>query len=154
MGTTPWHSVSATIQGSTTDSQLPANNLSQADAMAFAAVVATKCTLGATLPVVADFQDAFGGPGHDYPSPSAPSIAAVATLRESGTTGPTASGAHAAMNGFYDIIGNVREWTADDYLVGGGWLDNASVAGISKAMLSVDPDIRHPLAGFRLIIRP
>lgn len=152
MGTTPWVGVSSSIQGSSSDTQLPASNISRDDATAFAAAVATRCSLAAKVPTVPDFQDAFGGAGHDYPWSGALTATTVATLRESGTTGPTAVGTYVEINGFYDLVGNVREWTLDGHLVGGGWLDNAAVAKLSKAMLTVDPDIRHPLSGVRLII--
>lgn len=153
MGTQPWTSVSASIQGSSSNSQIPANNLSRDDANAFAAAVAGRCALSATLPTTADFQDAFGGPGRDYPWSGTVVATAIATLRESGTEGPTPIGTHASVSDYYDLIGNVREWTTSGHLVGGGWLDNLAVAKISKAMLTVDPEIRHPLAGVRLIIR-
>lgn len=153
MGTAPWSSVPSSLQGSSSDSLLPANNLSLDDANAFAAAVATRCSLSVRVPALADYQSAYGGPGREYPWDSGISGANFSTVRESGTSGPTRIATHDSVRGFYDLVGNVREWTTGGQLVGGGWLDNLSVTGISKAMLSVDPDVRHPVCGIRLIVR-
>ncbi len=153
MGTTPWSIVPSSLQGTATDSRLPANNLSRDDAVSFASAVAARCSLAVRVPAMVDYQAAYGGAGHDFPWTSGVAGVAYSTVRESNSSGPTAVSTYDEVRGFYDLIGNVREWTTGGQLVGGGWLDNLNVSGLNKPMLTVDPDVRHPLAGLRLIVR-
>lgn len=57
-------------------------------------------------------------------------------------------------NGFYDLHGNVREWTSERTLLGGSWMDNAMVSASANAITNVDRETEHALSGVRLVLIP
>jgi hypothetical protein len=67
-------------------------------------------------------------------------------------TGPVMVDATARLLGtaWSDLYGNVRSWTADGRLVGGGWLDDAAAIRWSQPLASVPTSVRHPLCGLRV----
>jgi formylglycine-generating enzyme required for sulfatase activity len=52
-------------------------------------------------------------------------------------------------NLLFDMHGNVREWTSDNELRGGGWSDHVLRARAANHIDSVDVDTVHPLSGVR-----
>jgi len=55
-------------------------------------------------------------------------------------------------NGFYDIFGNVAEFTSDGYAVGGSYINEAH--DINKVIVGIPDKVKLPLVGFRLVRRP
>ena len=70
-----------------------------------------------------------------------------------GTTGPLGVGSlNANAHGFYDMIGNVWEVTADYSIRGGAWR-NPITQGRPADIVAFDQDIAHPNVGYRLVLR-
>lgn len=77
-----------------------------------------------------------------------------------GTGGPRAVGTLAASSlGFYDLHGNVWEWTQDTTVHGGSWRDGwrssrVDVEVDAAAHQGVDANLEHALIGARLVLLP
>lgn len=157
MATTPWTAVPSAVAAPITADAAPAYNLSWDDAQAFVDRVSAQTHLRIQIMSESQWRNAIGSGTYPWGNDLAVSaISANAWVNESrSTAGPTTVGARAAAaSGLYDLVGNVREWTAEKTLVGGSWADNIVVSGKTEFMSSVDPDIRHPLCGIRVVAIP
>jgi formylglycine-generating enzyme required for sulfatase activity len=74
------------------------------------------------------------------------------------TRGPRDVGTKAASSlGFYDLHGNVWEWTSDGSMRGGSWQDNwqssraEAAPGVAEG---ITPEMTHALVGLRLVLIP
>jgi hypothetical protein len=155
MGTAPWSDITPQIlgDGASADPARPANNISFNQAQAFIAAMGVLTRLSLTLPTVAQYREAIGsGPWPWGSATDAATVgpfasvtdtsAAVGILRSVGSATPA--------NGFYDIIGNVREWTTAGTAFGGSSLDSLDSILASPELQTVGPAISHPLYGLRL----
>jgi len=155
MGTAPWSDITAQIlgDGASEDPSRPANNISYVQAQAFIGALSTRTRLSASLPTSAQYQEAVGtGPWPWGSATDAATVgpfasvmdtsAAVGKLRSVGTATP--------VNGFCDIIGNVREWTTTGSAFGGSSLDSLDSIRTSPEIQTVGPTINHPLYGLRV----
>jgi hypothetical protein len=155
MGTAPWSDITPQIlgDGASGDPARPANNISFTEAQAFIAAIRALTRLSATLPTAAQYQEAIG-PG-PWPWGSATDAATVGPFASVTDTSATvgilrAVGTATPANGFYDIIGNVREWTTAGTAFGGSSLDSLKSIQASPEIQTVGPTISHPLYGLRL----
>jgi formylglycine-generating enzyme required for sulfatase activity len=142
---------------SATDNDQPASYLSQDDADAFIAALTTKTGLKLSLPTDAQYRTLLAGSA--YPWGGQGDIATATTYavcfetRANGD-GPAKVATKAASDGLYDLVGNSREWTDEGHLFGGSWADNIRVIGLNPLLGSVDPSVRHPLSGMRIVATP
>jgi len=142
MGTTPWSSLPGAFQ-SAAGALAPADNLTFAEAQAAATAVAHLSGRRVRLATAAELASA-----QDAGVALSTRITGwnVREANRSGTVAVTAAGAE---NGWYGLIGNVREWSSDGQLSGGGWMDNAAICPASIDTIGSE---RHPLSGVRLAI--
>ena len=157
MGTTPWTDVPAGVAAPNTADAAPAYNISQIEAVQFADRVASRSHLHIQIISESQWRAAVGPATYPWGEDlTVATIAASAWVNESRTTaGPTSVGSLlASSSGLYDLVGNVREWTQEETLVGGSWADNVIVSGKGQFMSSVNPSIRHPLCGLRIVAIP
>jgi formylglycine-generating enzyme required for sulfatase activity len=155
MGTRPWSTVPASAfpEASQDDPLQPACAISQEQAQSFAARLAGATGLPISLPALATYQDVLAGAM--FPWGNAADLATVARFASVRETAATAgilheAGASEATDGFYDLIGNVREWTAEGGAFGGSSLDNLAVIQASPVVMTVSAAIAHPLDGLRV----
>lgn len=160
LGTTPWTAVPTAVSAPVTADAAPAYNISYDEAAEYAVALSNQSGLRIQLISESQWRTAVGAA--EYPwgaSLAVTDIAANAWVNESRSiAGPTTVGGRApSATGIYDLVGNVREWTQEQTLVGGSWADNVIVCGKSKFMssvASVDASARHPLCGVRLVAIP
>lgn len=69
-----------------------------------------------------------------------------------GQAGPALVGSRQGnILGLFDLHGNVREWTSDGFLRGGGWSDNLATCQAANR-IHQDEDLPHGLGGMRLVL--
>jgi hypothetical protein len=162
-GDAPWLAVPAgVVPASAHAGDRPAYNLDYDTVVAALAAFTLPEGLRLSLPTAAQWQQAAGrSSGWTWgDSLDAAQAAAQAQVRETsgGTTGPVAVGSHSAANGFYDLHGNVWEWTAPgDAVRGGSWHDSIWTARIERTAGSaqrVTSGVDHALIGARLVLIP
>lgn len=156
MGTRPWMSDVNGYAGGN-NAALPAANLTWDEAASFCRALSSRARVNVSLPSV-DQLRAAAWPADALPW-GADESAATATLYANvgetrGTGQLEAVASRQQYNLIYDLCGNVREWTSDQALFGGGWADNIRPTRRAAASTSVDPEIRHPLSGMRIAARP
>jgi hypothetical protein len=155
MGTQPWSGVPDAVVEDSGAPGLPAWNLAQDEALTCAATLAIRSGLAVDLPSAAVWRAEVGD--SDYPWGIATDSSTVAAYAVTDATrtiaGPSpVDGRQASAGGVHDLIGNVRQWTTDGFLVGGSWSDGIGQSGRSGRFTGVATDQRHPLSGVRLII--
>lgn len=155
MGSAPWAELTAAslADGASVDPARPANNISFDQAQAFAAALAARTGLAMGLPSVGQYQEAVGaGPFPWGAASDAATVSAYASVTDtSASVGHLrAVGAATASNGFYDLIGNVREWTAAGAAFGGSSFDSLASIRATPLVATVDPAVSHPLYGLRI----
>lgn len=156
MGTRPWTTVSGVFPSSGGDAA-PAYNISHDDAKAFVEALKPRIGVALDLPTAAEFAALAVTDGYPWTAGDRASARAYTCLNDTWrVTGPVAVGSGTAIDGLYDLVGNVRQWTSDPLpvLVGGSWSDNLAVSRLTASRTTVDPSIRHPTAGFRIVVRP
>lgn len=153
MGTAPWAEVAPDVLPATTEADLPACNLSHSDALAGASELAVRSGLGVMLMPAAAWRAEIGTGEYPWGSSVDPALIARHAVTAETATGPRPSGRRrASPAGLHDLIGNVRQWTAEGTLVGGSWQDGILRCGRSTELDTVPPDERHPLCGVRLAL--
>jgi len=155
MGSAPWSDLTSAMlgDGASTDPARPANNISLVSAQAFVTALAARTSLGTSLPTVGQYQEAVGSGPFPWGAASDPAtVSAYASVTDtSATVGHLrAVGTATASNGFYDLIGNVREWTAAGSAYGGSSFDSLDSIRNAPLVDTVDPTISHPLYGLRV----
>ncbi|NRA37556.1 MAG: formylglycine-generating enzyme family protein [Planctomycetes bacterium] len=179
---TPWvFTGSTTIVPVSNADDIPAYNLSQEDADAFAKQMDSQTEYSVNLPTDDQWEYAcragstslysWGGTDDDTRSSEAVSIL-INNVNVYQTNlegeGPTAAGTGTALTptilreanpfGIYDMHGNVAEWTSDNSMRGGSWADTIFICrSANKVFVDldyVDVETQHPLAGVRLVINP
>jgi len=163
----PWTLVDTAVVGSSAVSgSLPAFNLSNDDIVAGLAAYNAGKTVQLQLP--SDAQWAFACSAGSTGAWSWGAAADRATLASAALVAETRSGlgpqtvGGLAPNswGFYDMHGNVWEWTGNGtgaHLRGGSWHDAAVLARTTNLIATgqgVYSDTHHALAGVRLILQP
>jgi formylglycine-generating enzyme required for sulfatase activity len=126
---------------------------------------------GIRLPTDAEWEAAARATDSGGDAGVKPATGKAALVRESallGSTpvsGPQTVGSRAPTGlGFYDLIGNVWEWTATGategldvngfaHLRGGSWSDTLATARASN-LVQIDPNCTHPDVGFRVVMEP
>lgn len=158
-GHEPWLDLPATLRG-TEDDRLPACNLSL-DAVREALAAINQHLPGSLrLPTAEEWersaragsQSAFSW--GDDPHPNIAGVYAVTAETDPGQTGPLPVGSRAANAwGLFDVEGNIRELSAEGLLHAGSWLDNLPLARLAQRS-TFPPEMRHALAGLRLVYEP
>lgn len=162
-GATPWTTVpSAQVGTSAISATMPAFNLSYEDITAGLALWNAGRTLQFAVPTDAEWSAAAGSATWAWgASGDRATVEANAAVFETqdGTVGPHAVGERAAnARGFYDLAGNVWEWTSPGtYIHGGSWHDPLSAAMSANHVGVIDGGImsatEHALIGVRLAVR-
>jgi formylglycine-generating enzyme required for sulfatase activity len=155
MGSQPWSTVPTEVcpAASADDVLQPACAISREQAVLFTVRVSGLSGLPLSLPSLATYQALSGALAFPWGDASdvatvgryasvRETAARVGVLHEVGVAEPT--------GGFYDLIGNVREWTADDGAYGGSSLDNLAAIQAMPVITTVAPVIAHPLYGLRI----
>ena len=160
--TTPWTTVDPVVVPGAPAGNRPAYAI---DYDALASAVATYSPSGSgrlAIPTLAQWQLAAGttsgwtwGAGATRAQLDA---AAWVYETTNGTGGPRAVGTLAASSlGFFDLHGNVWEWTRDTTAHGGSWRDgwrSSRVEVGAAALQGVDANVEHALIGARLVLLP
>jgi hypothetical protein len=154
MGSAPWMSVPADVVPSSDAVGVPAYNLSQIDGLAVASALAGRSGYQVIVLPGAAWRAEVGVSEYPWGTDTASStVSAYAVTADTGAEGPQPTGRHrATAAGLRDLIGNIRQWTAEGTLVGGSWHDGIRQCGRSVEMRTVPPDERHPLCGVRLAV--
>ena len=168
-GTTPWTAIPSALVGkAAVGPALPAFNISYEDVAAGIGGWNAGRSLRLDVPTDSEWNAAAGsaiwswGSAGDRPTVEANAVVyetAVLYKAQDGTTGPLAVGAKAAnARGFYDLTGNLWEWTLPGAAVrGGSWHDPLSAAITANRVGVQDGGIvslsSHALVGVRLAVR-
>jgi hypothetical protein len=155
-GTSPWTVLSSTVTG-TLAGDKPAMGVSFDDVELMLAAGGS-AAFGFRLPSAGEWERccragssasfAWGEARDDVTV----ALSAVVTETAGSTIGPRVVGGRAANAfGFYDMHGNVWEFTADGDIRGGSWRDSLPSARSANLMM-IDQISAHPLVGVRLVL--
>lgn len=163
-GTSQWALAEAAAGGGVINARAPAYNLDRSTIETVVSTYSAGRGFQLTLPSDQQWEHACRagsttafswGDGLDIATDVKPNAVVFETL--DGVQGPrVADGARAANAlGFYDMAGNVWEWTSDGtgIIRGGSWNDSLPMAR-SANKADLDFTTRHPLVGARLVIVP
>ena len=162
-GTTPWTAIPTALVGmAAVGTDVPAFNISYEEVAAGLGAWNAGRSLRLEVPTDSEWNAAAGSAtwswGNAGDRPTVEANAAVYETQD-GTTGPRAVGAKAAnARGFYDLAGNLWEWTAPGIAVrGGSWHDPLTAATTANRVGVQDGGIdslsSHALVGVRLALR-
>jgi hypothetical protein len=162
-GSTPWMNVhTAVVPAQARNDNRPVYGLSYDDLSTGVTAYRPAGSARLAIPSLAQWHLA-AGTSSDWTWGSAASreqLDANAWVYETtnGAGGPRAAGSLAATNlGFYDLHGNVWEWTSDTTIHGGSWRDAASSSRINTEVdenQGIDSGLEHALIGARLVLIP
>ena len=161
-GATPWTLIPAAQVGSAAIATgLPAFNLSYVDITTALSTWNASRSLHLVVPTDSQWNAAAGTGTYSWGNTSdRASVETQAAVFETqdGTIGPRAVGDRAANGlGFYDLSGNVWEWTAPGLVIrGGSWHDPLAAAALTNRVGIADGNIdsltAHALIGVRLAV--
>lgn len=161
-GTTPWTTIpTAQVGSAAIGTAMPAFNLSYEDIAAALSTWNTSRSLRLTVPTDSQWNAAAGSGtwswGNANDRATIEGNAAVFETQD-GTTGPRSVGDRSGNAlGFYDLSGNVWEWTSPGIAIrGGSWHDPLTAAALTNRVGIADGNIdsltAHALIGVRLAV--
>lgn len=159
-GTSPWLAVTPSTLVTVND-QAPAVGISRLTAQQVASSAGARLGHTLSLPTADQWEyGCRGGTSATFSWGEARddgTVAAYAVTSEvlNGTSGARAVGARQANPlGFFDMHGNVWEYTAEGVIRGGSWRDSLSQSRSANRGPSLDPASGHALVGLRLVLVP
>lgn len=163
-GTTPWNAISDNVCSSISHTNNhPAYNISLEEVGMATVNYALPGTWHFDLPNDAEWTAACGATTTASMSGTVARESVVNPTRLAAgngmdTSGPLAAGSRSINDlGFYDLLGNVWEWTKNGSARGGSWMDPLQLCQCAVQISNDDSasrEIDHVLIGARLVLRP